>query len=135
MGDGRTNCTAGHRLELGGKVRQLDPPWLLRTAASPRRGSMRGLQRAVFVVVVASASAALAIPFSGAGPEHLARRASDGSGHSRVSPPIAQPALTTTIQQNVTQEKNENPSLDGRISVQTLEALGLSRAANLRAAS
>ncbi len=95
---------------------------------------MRGLQRAVFVVVVASASAALAVPFSGhrAGPEHSARRAS--AGDSRVSPPASQPTLTTTIQQNVNEQENESPSLDGRISVQTLEALGLSRAANLRAA-
>jgi hypothetical protein len=98
---------------------------------------MRGLQRAVFVVVVATASAALAVPFSGhrAGPEHSARRASAGSGDSRLSPPASEPTLTTTIQQNVTDEENENPSLDGRISVQTLEALGLSRTANLRAAS
>src|SRR6266852_4744786 len=120
------------------KVWRRDPTWLLRTAASPRRGSMRGLLRVVFVVVVASASAALAVPISGhrAGPEHSSRRASAGSGDSRESiPPASKPTLTTAIQQNVAQEENQNTSLDGRISVQTLEALGLSRVANLRAVS
>src|SRR6266849_2914034 len=111
------------------KVWRRDPTWLLRTAASPRRGSMRGLLRVVFVVVVASASAALAVPISGhrAGPEHSSRRASAGSGDSRETiPSPSKPTLTTAIQQNVAQEENQNPSLDGRFSVQTLKALGLS---------